>query len=77
MGRDATLEETALALIALKGCRTPSEAGVAQGLEWLENRLRQGTPRPAAIGLYFSLLWYHEKMYPLAWPLEALAECAP
>jgi len=28
---------------------------------------------PSPIGLYFSRLWYHERLYPLIWALEALA----
>jgi squalene-hopene/tetraprenyl-beta-curcumene cyclase len=45
---------------------------VVRGRCWL---VEQGpNVVPAPIGLYFSLLWYHEKMYPWVWTLEALAE---
>ena len=71
-GQQGTNEETALAVIALKKQDKISvQHAVKQGSLWL---LRQGLdPKPAPIGLYFSLLWYTEKMYPLTWTLEALA----
>lgn len=65
-----SIEETSLAVSALtanfpENCRL--------GMEWLDREfLANGlTPRP--IGLYFASLWYHEKMYPLVFYLEALA----
>jgi squalene-hopene/tetraprenyl-beta-curcumene cyclase len=71
-GKQGTNEETALAVIALKGQdKTAVQLAVKQGCLWL---VKQGLePKPAPIGLYFSLLWYTEKMYPLSWTLEALA----
>jgi squalene-hopene/tetraprenyl-beta-curcumene cyclase len=66
-------EETGLAVIALKKSTLPAaREAVACGCRWL---VEQGLNfKPAPIGLYFSLLWYHEKMYPWVWMLEALAE---
>jgi squalene-hopene/tetraprenyl-beta-curcumene cyclase len=71
-GQQGTNEETALVVIALKGQDKLSvQHAVRQGCLWL---IKQGLdPKPAPIGLYFSLLWYTEKMYPLTWTLEALA----
>jgi squalene-hopene/tetraprenyl-beta-curcumene cyclase len=71
-GQQGTSEETALAVIALKRQDKISvQHAVKQGCLWL---VKQGLePKPAPIGLYFSLLWYSEKMYPLSWTLEALA----
>ena len=71
-GNLGTIEETALAVIALTGSdKISAQQAVEQGCHWL---IKQGLdPKPAPIGLYFSLLWYYEKMYPLTWTLEALA----
>jgi squalene-hopene/tetraprenyl-beta-curcumene cyclase len=70
-GMRGTSEETALAVIALGESGRSSHEAVQRGCAWL---VKQGlNPEPASIGLYFSLLWYHEKMYPLSWTLEALA----
>jgi len=71
-GQQGTNEETALAVIALKGQDKISvQHAIRQGCLWLVKQ--GGDPKPAPIGLYFSLLWYTEKMYPLTWTLEALA----
>ena len=70
-GMRGSSEETALAVIALGQVELSSREAVQRGCAWL---VQQGlNPVPAPIGLYFSLLWYHEKMYPLSWTLEALA----
>jgi squalene-hopene/tetraprenyl-beta-curcumene cyclase len=68
-----TNEETGLAVIALRPSEAiPSQDAVLRGQRWL---MQQGlTPASAPLGLYFSLLWYHEQMYPLVWTLEALRE---
>ena len=71
-GKAATVEETALAVIALTGGKGACEQAVRRGCGWLATHWQAGAERPAPIGLYFSLLWYHEKMYPLVWTLEAL-----
>jgi squalene-hopene/tetraprenyl-beta-curcumene cyclase len=72
MGSDATVEETALAVIALAGGGGACAGAARRGRDWLAERGVEGMRRPAPIGLYFSLLWYHEKLYPLVWALEAL-----
>jgi squalene-hopene/tetraprenyl-beta-curcumene cyclase len=72
-GIRGTHEETGLAVIALKNAALPAaREAVLRGRRWL---VEQGVnPAAAPIGLYFSLLWYHEKMYPWVWTVEALAE---
>ncbi len=71
-GAIATVEETALAVIALCGGSNVYRAAVQRGQDWLEEKWRSGPPQAAPIGLYFSRLWYHERLYPLVWSLEAL-----
>jgi len=73
MGREATVEETSLAVTALAGVDDAQET-VQRGREWLFAQGLGGLSRPAPVGLYFALLWYHEKMYPLVWSLEALSK---
>lgn len=46
---------------------------LADSLMWLLQATRQGTHFPSApIGLYFARLWYHERLYPVIWTLQAL-----
>jgi squalene-hopene/tetraprenyl-beta-curcumene cyclase len=68
-GIGGSIEETALAVSALSKSE-PSR--YLEGLAWLgrEYDNRGLTPKP--VGLYFATLWYHEKMYPLVYYLEAL-----
>lgn len=72
MGREATVEETALAVTALAGGDAAGRAAARRGVEWLTRQGAQGLERAAPIGLYFALLWYHERLYPLVWALEAI-----
>lgn len=74
MGSGATAEETGLAVIALTGGGATSAAAVRRGCGWLAAHWAEGAERPAPIGLYFSLLWYHERLYPLVWALEAFGK---
>lgn len=73
MGRGATVEETALAVIALAGGEGPCRAAAERGRGWLAEAAFDERMAPAPIGLYFSLLWYHERLYPLVWSCEALS----
>jgi len=74
----ASIEETAVALHAL--CRTgfPTRSErvgklVLRAAAWLLHATQNGTHFPAApIGLYFARLWYHERLYPVIWTLQAL-----
>ena len=61
-----TIEETALAVSALADAY---EEACGEGINWLKNN--EMIP-PAPIGLYFAMLWYDEKLYPLIYHTEAL-----
>ena len=71
-GNASTVEETALAVAALTDGGGDCEEAVRRGCAWLVANWEAGAAKPAPIGLYFALLWYHEKMYPLVWTLDAL-----
>jgi len=73
-GERPTAEETALAVIALTGGHGACEEALRRGCGWLVNNWESGLSRPSPVGLYFSLLWYHERLYPLIWTLEALGK---
>ena len=50
------------------------KAAIGRGCAWLIAETRCGTHfPPAPIGLYFARLWYHERLYPIVWTLEALS----
>lgn len=61
-----TIEETSLAVSALAGY---NKDACLRGITWL-NEQENITASP--IGLYFALLWYDEKMYPVIYYTEAL-----
>ncbi len=54
-----TIEETSLAVSALAASH---KEACLRGIGWLG---KQETITPAPIGLYFALLWYDEKLYPI------------
>jgi len=64
-----TIEESALAISALIG---KDEVAVQKGFEWLDKEYDKNGLRSNPIGLYFAMLWYDEKMYPLVYYVEAL-----
>jgi hypothetical protein len=64
-----SIEETALSVCALIASE-PARCGKA--MEWLEKEYIMTGCRPKPIGLYFATLWYHEKLYPVVYYLEAL-----
>ncbi len=67
----SSIEETALALRALAGSAFTNE--IRKGVAHLAELTRDGTRFPAApIGFYFAKLWYWERLYPMAWTVEAL-----
>ncbi len=68
-----TAEETALAVVALRGGDAGCAEAARRGQAWLLKNGSAATLEPSPIGLYFSLLWYHEQLYPLVWALEAMA----
>ncbi len=73
-GERSTVEETALVVIALTGERGAFEGALRRGCGWLVENWESGLSKPSPVGLYFSLLWYHERLYPLIWTLEALGK---
>jgi squalene-hopene/tetraprenyl-beta-curcumene cyclase len=69
-GIPGSIEETALAVSALsgQGNNETRKDACRKGLQWL--RAYESLPA-APIGLYFALLWYDEKLYPLIYQAEA------
>ncbi|MFA7160577.1 MAG: prenyltransferase/squalene oxidase repeat-containing protein, partial [Kiritimatiellia bacterium] len=71
-GVESSIEETALALSALDPAI--QSAPFRRGIKWLLERTAGGTRfDPAPIGLYFSRLWYSERLYPVIFSIRALA----
>lgn len=68
-GIPGTIEESALAISALAG---GNQTAVLNGFAWLEHEATLHGIRSSPIGLYFALLWYDEKLYPVIFYLEAL-----
>jgi squalene-hopene/tetraprenyl-beta-curcumene cyclase len=70
----SSIEETAVAMNALALSKTPTaKSAVLSGAARLIASTQNGTHFPAApIGLYFARLWYHERLYPIIWTLNAL-----
>ncbi|MCY3757333.1 MAG: hypothetical protein OXG96_06380, partial [Acidobacteria bacterium] len=87
-GVDSTIEETALAVQALADAQevaspargrtgTSLEAAVCKGANWLVSETRGGRDfKPSPIGLYFSKLWYYERLYPAIFTVAALGRAA-
>jgi len=64
-----TIEETSLAISALA---KDYDEVCDKGLEWLFKNTADDNLNPSPIGLYFAMLWYDEKMYPLTCYIESL-----
>jgi squalene-hopene/tetraprenyl-beta-curcumene cyclase len=75
-----SVEETALAVEALLPLSEMNQLysrAVRNGLKWLVDAVEQGRhKRPSPIGFYFAKLWYHERLYPLAFATSAMREAA-
>jgi len=79
-----SVEETALAveaLLALHDQRTGPEdqvkSALEKGLSWLTEAILEGRHHdPSPIGFYFAKLWYHERLYPQIFSLQALSRAA-
>ncbi|NSW56124.1 MAG: squalene--hopene cyclase [Armatimonadetes bacterium] len=72
-GVASSIEETALAVNALALQPEESELALAAGVSYLLSRIEDDSwTRPSPVGLYFSRLWYSEKLYPVVWTVEAL-----
>lgn len=69
IGVSGTIEESSLAISALIG---KDQGVLLRGFFWLENELNNNGLRSNPIGLYFAMLWYDEKLYPLIYYVEAL-----
>ena len=74
----SSLEETALAVAALTPWAKGQHINVAiqRGVEYMIKEMSNNLDHPTPIGLYFSHLWYSEKLYPLIWTIEALGRTA-
>ena len=68
-GVPGTIEESSLAISALIG---KDQEAILKGFNWIENEIKNNGLRSNPIGLYFAMLWYDEKMYPLINYVEAL-----
>jgi len=64
-----SIEETSLAICAL--AKKDKEVCI-KGFVWLEKEFNRNGLKSKPIGLYFATLWYDERLYPLAFYLEAL-----
>lgn len=70
-GTASSIEETALAVSALSS--SDELPAARRGVEWLIRRTQCGSRFDASpIGLYFSRLWYSEKLYPIIFTVQAL-----
>ncbi|MBK8037860.1 MAG: squalene--hopene cyclase [Verrucomicrobiaceae bacterium] len=69
-----SIEETAVALHALSQDRSADAlVRLQKAAHCLLLNSHHGTHFPSApIGLYFARLWYHERLYPVIWTLQAL-----
>lgn len=77
-GIPSTLEETAVAVDALSGWlgRPDVRDACLAGCRYLAERIDRGAiDNPSPIGLYFTRLWYSERLYPLVWSVGALGRC--
>jgi squalene-hopene/tetraprenyl-beta-curcumene cyclase len=68
-GTTGSIEETSLAISALA---LNHKEACMKGFEWLKGNTSDDKLKSAPIGLYFAMLWYDEKMYPLVYYIESL-----
>jgi squalene-hopene/tetraprenyl-beta-curcumene cyclase len=71
----STVEETAVAIEGLSGYLDDPVVDQAclRGSLWLAERIRGGAlDRPSPVGLYFTKLWYYERLYPVIFSVAAL-----
>jgi hypothetical protein len=77
MAKFCTVEESSFALSALlplAGSDPIVGPSVSRGLKWLTSAVEQDAHRrPAIIGFSLAKLWYHERLYPLAFAAGALS----
>ncbi|HEY3390591.1 MAG TPA: prenyltransferase/squalene oxidase repeat-containing protein, partial [Prolixibacteraceae bacterium] len=65
-----TTEESSLAISALIG--ENHETAIQRGFDWLKDETANNELKSNPIGLYFAMLWYDEKLYPLIYYVEAI-----
>jgi squalene-hopene/tetraprenyl-beta-curcumene cyclase len=84
VGRNASSspEETSFALLGLLSHEAFFQKSVkirqaaVKGIEWLtECQNPDGSWDATPVGIYCEALWYHEKTYPIVYPLLALLRC--
>lgn len=78
-GIASSVEESSLAVTALIrfGSEAEVQSATTRGIDYLVSRVEDSSWTTAApIGLYFSSLWYSERLYPIAWAVEALGLAA-
>ena len=73
-GTPCSIEETSLAVIAALACEPDGcRDEMARAAEYLITATDEGRTFPVSpIGFYFAKLWYHERLYPMVWSVEAL-----
>ena len=74
-GATSSVEETAVVVDALIGWADGAETrrAIHRALGWLIERIRDGAfDNPSPIGLYFTRLWYSERVYPIIFTVAAL-----
>ncbi|MBC8353289.1 MAG: squalene--hopene cyclase [Planctomycetes bacterium] len=81
-GRISSVEETALAVEALRGAGDDKfQPAITKGLAWLVEAVEKDRHLESSpIGFYFAKLWYHERLYPLTFTVSALGRalnCKP
>ena len=69
LGVQGTIEESTLAICALADL---NKSDCQKGFEWLDKEYINNGLRSNPIGLYFAMLWYDEKLFPLIYYIEAL-----
>jgi squalene-hopene/tetraprenyl-beta-curcumene cyclase len=77
MAKLCTVEETSLAisaLFALADSNSATSQAVSRGIKWLTAAIEQDAHRrPAIIGFSLAKLWYHDRLFPLAFAAGALS----
>ena len=73
-GTPQSIEETALAVSAVASSGDAEhQSAKVRGVQFLIKATDSGRSFPVSpIGFYFAKLWYHEKLYPLVWAVNAL-----
>jgi squalene-hopene/tetraprenyl-beta-curcumene cyclase len=80
-GTAGSVEETALAIQALRACEKKIghslSSHIEAGVAYLHRACESVEFLPTPIGFYFAKLWYFEKLYPLIYAVGAMNQSAP